>query len=67
MMPKDVLYGMYRESTREKYSFWYVNMRAPKEDMFWVRFDRKFLVNDHGESAEPSGGQDPGGRPSLRQ
>ena len=67
MLPKDVLYRMYQEATREKYSFWYVNMRAPKEDMFWVRFDRKFLVNEHGESAEPSGGQDPGGRTGLRQ
>ena len=65
MLPKDVLYGMYQEATREKYSFWYVNMRAPKEDMFWVRFDRKFVVN--GDDPEPSGGQAPGGRPALRQ
>eukprot|EP00439_Symbiodinium_sp_Y106_P055711 s5639_g7.t1 len=64
MLPKDVLYGMYEEATREKYSFWYVNMRAPKEDMFWVRFDRKFLVN--GDDPEPSGGEAAGQRPGLR-
>ena len=64
MLPKDVLYGMYQEATREKYSFWYVNMRAPKEDMFWVRFDRKFVVN--GDDPEPSGGEAAGGRPGLR-
>ena len=62
---KDVLYGMYQEATREKYSFWYVNMRAPKEDMFWVRFDRKFVVN--GDDPEPGDGEDPGVRPGLRQ
>ena len=66
MLPKEVLFSMYEEATREKYGFWYVNLRAPKEDMFWMSFDRKFLVND-GESAEPSGGQAPGGRPGLRQ
>ena len=67
MLPKEVLYGMYEEATREKYSFWFVNLRAPKEDMFWVRFDRKFLVNGDGEPAEPSGQQAPRGRPPLRQ
>ena len=66
MLPKDVLYGMYEEATREKYSFWYVNLRAPKEDMFWVRFDRKFLVNEHGDDPQPGGGQDPGERPGVR-
>ena len=30
MLPKDVLFGMYEEAAREKYSFWFVNMRAPK-------------------------------------
>ena len=67
MLPKEVLYGMYEEATREKYSFWFVNLHAPKEDMFWVRFDRKFLVNGDGEPAEPSGQQAPRGRPALRQ
>eukprot|EP00439_Symbiodinium_sp_Y106_P016809 s13541_g2.t1 len=65
MLPKDVLYGMYQEATREKYSFWYVNLRAPKEDMFWVRFDRKFLVN--GDDPVTSGDQIAGQRPALRQ
>ena len=63
MLPKDVLFSMYEEATREKYSFWFVNLRAPKEDMFWVRFDRKFLVN--GEPPEPSGQQAPRGRPGA--
>ncbi|CAE7558200.1 unnamed protein product [Symbiodinium natans] len=45
MLPKETLYAMYEEATREPYSFWFVNLRAPKEDMFWVRFDRKFLLN----------------------
>ena len=64
MLPKDVLYGMYQEATREKYSFWYVNLRAQKEEMFWVRFDRKFLVN--GDDPEPGGGETAGGGPGVR-
>ena len=64
MLPKEVLFSMYEEATRMKFGFWFVNLRASKEDMFWMSFDRKFVVN--GESAEPSGGQDPGGRPGLR-
>ena len=31
MLPKDVLYAMYEEATREKYSFWYVNLRARRK------------------------------------
>ncbi|CAE7036056.1 FV3-083R [Symbiodinium natans] len=61
MLPKETLYAMYEEATREPYSFWFVNLRAPKEDMFWVRFDRKFLLN--GDAPEPDGGQVVGGRP----
>ena len=67
MLPKDVLYGMYQEATREKYSFWHINLRAPKEDMFWVRFDRKFLVNEHGDDTQPGGGETAGSGPGLRQ
>ena len=37
MLPKDVLYGMYQEATREKYSFWYVNLRAPKDVLAAIR------------------------------
>ena len=66
MLPKDVLFGMYQEATREKYSFWHVNLRAPKEDMFWVRFDRKFLVNEHGDDPQPGGGETAGERPGVR-
>ena len=63
MLPKDVLCGMHQKATREKYSFWYVNTRVPKEDMFWVRFDRKFVV--HGD--DPGGGEAAGVEPALRQ
>ena len=65
MLPKETLYAMYEEATREPYSFWFVNLRAPKEDMFWVRFDRKFLLN--GDAPEPDGGQVVGGRPDVRK
>ncbi|CAE7195794.1 unnamed protein product [Symbiodinium natans] len=48
MLPKETLYAMYEEATREPYSFWFVNLRAPKEDMFWVRFDRKCCTTTTG-------------------
>ena len=66
MLPKETLYAMYEEATREPYLFWFVNLRAAKEDMFWVRWDRKFLLND-GEPAEPDGGQAAGGRAPVRE
>ena len=65
MLPKETLYSMYEEATREPYSFWFVNLRAPKEDMFWVRFDRKFVLN--GDDPEPDSGQASGGRAPVRE
>ena len=74
LVDKETLYSMYEEATREKYSFWYVNLLAPKEEAFWVRFERKFAA----EPAEPQqpvngrlpvggGGQAAGGRAHHRE
>ncbi|CAE7462916.1 unnamed protein product [Symbiodinium natans] len=57
MLSKETLYAMYEEATREPYGFWFVNLRAPKSEMFWINFERRFLVNDDGQPAEPDGGQ----------
>ena len=41
--PVPVLLEMYRRATAEKYSFWFINLLAPPEEMFWVRFERKLI------------------------
>ena len=45
--PKKVLLDLYNMATSEPYSFLYVNLRAKdKEDMFYMNFDRKLMVED---------------------
>jgi len=43
--PVKVLQEMYEEAVSEPYSFWYINLVAKKkEDMFYVRFEHKLLI-----------------------
>ena len=43
---KKTLLEMYKVATNDPYSFLYVNLVAKKkEDMFFVRFDKKMIVN----------------------
>ena len=65
MLPKETLYAMYEEATREPYSFWMVNLRAPKSEMFWINFERRFLVNDDGQPAVADHSQTSRGRADL--
>ena len=45
LYPVKVLQEMYEMATGEPHSFWYINMVAKsKEDMFFVRFEEKMLV-----------------------
>lgn len=47
LYPKKTLLELYNMATSEPYSFLYVNLRAKdKEDMFYMNFDRKLLVED---------------------
>ena len=44
--PVKVLQEMYEEAVSEPYSFWYINLVAKKkEDMFYVRFEEKLVVD----------------------
>ena len=44
---KKTLMDMYNLATEEPYSFMYVALTAKKkEDMFWIRFDKKLVVTD---------------------
>ena len=47
LYPKKTLLELYNMATSEPYSFLYVNLRAKdKEDMFYMNFGRKLLVED---------------------
>ena len=47
LYPKQTLLDMYAAATKEPYSFWYILLTAKhKEDMFFLRFDKKITVVD---------------------
>ena len=44
---KKTILEMYNVATEEPYSFMYIDLVAKKkEDMFWVRFDKKLVIAD---------------------
>ena len=43
---KDLLYRIYETAAKEKYSFLYVDLCAPIEDMFFINFNRKIKIKD---------------------
>jgi hypothetical protein len=44
--PVKTLLEMYNMAVSDApYSFWYVNMTAKVEDMFWIRFEEKLIVD----------------------
>jgi Cdc6-like AAA superfamily ATPase len=42
--PPQILTEMYHRATAEKYSFWFVNLLASVDEMFWVRFERRLIA-----------------------
>ncbi|OLP94936.1 hypothetical protein AK812_SmicGene22989 [Symbiodinium microadriaticum] len=41
LVPKQELHAMYEEAVREPYSFLYIYLLNPRDDMFHIRFERK--------------------------
>ena len=66
LLPKKELQAIYEEATREPYSFLFIHYLKPRAEMFYKRWEERFVI-ENGDDPEPSGGQDPGGRPGLRQ
>ena len=66
LLPKDQLQAMYQEATREPYSFLFVYLLKPRSEMFYKRFEERFVI-ENGADPESSREQAPGGRPGLRQ
>ena len=56
LLPKEQLYRLYEQATREPYSFLFVYYLKPKNEMFFIRFEERFVI----ENADGSGAQLPG-------
>ena len=66
LLPKKELQAIYEEATREPYSFLFIHYLKPRAEMFYKRWEERFVI-ENGEPPEPSGGEAAGGRPDLRQ
>ena len=57
LIPKEQLYRLYEQATREPYSFLFVYYLKPKNEMFHIRFEERFALE---KDADVSGAQLPG-------
>ena len=48
LLPKADLEAMYEEAVREPYSFLYIYLLNPQNEMFHIRFEKRFQINAHG-------------------
>ena len=78
LLPKQELLAMYHKTTREPYSFWFIYYLKDKANMFYKRWEERFVVDGDAEPAEaqqpvngrlPIGGgqQAAGGRADHRE
>ena len=44
LVPKKHLEAMYEEAVREPYSFLYIYLLNPRDEMFHIRFDKRFQI-----------------------
>ena len=54
LLPKEQLYRLYEQATREPYSFLFVYHLKPKNEMFYKRFEERFALE---KDADGSGAQ----------
>ena len=54
LLPKQELLAMYQEATREPYSFWFIYYLMDKANMFYKRWEERFVVDGAAERAEPA-------------
>ena len=61
LLPKQELLAMYQEATREPYSFWFIHYLKDRANMFFKRWEERFVLD--GEDAQPvnNGGLPVGG------
>ena len=46
LVPKPRLQAMYEEAVREPFSFLYIYLLNPRDEMFHIRFERRFQIED---------------------
>ena len=66
LLPKQELQAIYQEATREPFSFLFIHYLKPRAEMFYKRWEERFVI-ENGDDPEPGGGQAAGGRPALGQ
>ena len=50
---KKILHNIYKQATEQPFAFLYVNLTAKNiNDMFWINFDQKIIVDDYGEGGD---------------
>ena len=50
---KKILHNIYKQATEQPFAFLYVNLTAKNiNDMFWINFDQKIVVDDYGEGGD---------------
>ena len=57
LLPKEQLYRLYEQATREPYTFLFVYYLKPRNEMFYKRFEERFALE---KDADGSGAQLPG-------
>ena len=64
LLPKQELQAIYQEATREPYSFLFIHYLKPRAEMFYKRWEERFVI-ENGEPPDPSGQQAPRGRAGV--
>ena len=59
LLPKQELLQMYQEATREPYSFWFIYYLKDKANMFYKRWEERFVLDGAEEPAEAAEPQQP--------
>ena len=65
MLPKLQLQAMYEEAVREPFSFLYIYLLNPRDQMFHLRFERRFAVESANGSAPVDGDVEAAGEQHL--
>ena len=57
LLPKEQLYRLYEQATREPYSFLFVYYLKPKNEMFHIRFEERFALEKDADGRSRSATQ----------
>ena len=56
---KKIIHNIYKQAVEQPFAFLYVNLTAKNiNDMFWINFDQKIIVDDFGEGGDQGNNQE---------